>query len=141
MLFRSAASETARVFLGIQLQCANCHDHPTDKWKREEFHALAAFFPRLRIQPIRGDERSFELVSFTGAAPNPAEVLDRIRNNAEAIVSRLDGNKDGKITKKELKGDQTGPLARLFAEADANRDGGLTIEELRQVPEIGRAHV
>ncbi|HVW01828.1 MAG TPA: DUF1549 domain-containing protein, partial [Planctomycetaceae bacterium] len=28
------AAETSRVFLGIQLQCANCHDHPTDKWTR-----------------------------------------------------------------------------------------------------------
>lgn len=128
------ASETARVFLGIQLQCANCHDHPTDKWKREEFHALAAFFPRLRIERVRGDDRSFELVSFTGAAVNPAEVVDRIRKNADAILARLDANKDGKLTKKELKGDQAGPLSRLFGEADTNKDGSLTLEELRQAP-------
>src|SRR5262249_15900131 len=29
------AAETARVFLGIQINCAQCHDHPFDKWKRE----------------------------------------------------------------------------------------------------------
>jgi hypothetical protein len=40
------AAETARVFLGLQLQCAECHDHKFDHWKREEFHALAAFFAR-----------------------------------------------------------------------------------------------
>src|SRR5262249_4587198 len=27
------AAETARVFLGIQIQCAQCHDHPNDQWK------------------------------------------------------------------------------------------------------------
>ncbi len=48
------AAETARVFLGIQLQCAQCHDHPSDIWKREQFHELAAFFGRTREQPIRG---------------------------------------------------------------------------------------
>src|SRR5579872_4421253 len=35
------AAESSRIFLGIQIQCANCHDHPSDKWKRQQFHALA----------------------------------------------------------------------------------------------------
>lgn len=38
------ASETARIFMGISIQCAECHDHPFDNWKREQFHELAAFF-------------------------------------------------------------------------------------------------
>lgn len=38
------AAETARVFMGINIQCAECHNHPFDKWKREQFHELAAFF-------------------------------------------------------------------------------------------------
>jgi len=44
------AAETSRIFLGIQIQCANCHDHPTDKWKRKDFHELAAFFPRVSVR-------------------------------------------------------------------------------------------
>jgi hypothetical protein len=40
------AAETARVFLGVQLQCAECHNHKTDHWKRPQFHGLAAFFVR-----------------------------------------------------------------------------------------------
>lgn len=40
------ASETARIFMGIQIQCAQCHDHPFDDWKREQFHEMAAFFKR-----------------------------------------------------------------------------------------------
>ena len=38
------AAEVSRIFLGIQIQCAQCHDHPYDDWKREQFHELAAFF-------------------------------------------------------------------------------------------------
>jgi len=38
------AAQTARIFMGINIQCAECHNHPFDKWKREQFHELAAFF-------------------------------------------------------------------------------------------------
>jgi hypothetical protein len=40
------ASETARIFMGINIQCAECHDHPFDQWKREQFHQVAAFFAK-----------------------------------------------------------------------------------------------
>ena len=40
-------AEVSRIFLGIPVQCAPCHDHPTDRWKREQFHQMAAFFPRM----------------------------------------------------------------------------------------------
>ena len=46
-------SEVSRIFLGVQIQCAQCHDHPTDRWKREQFHELAAFFPRTSSRVIR----------------------------------------------------------------------------------------
>jgi hypothetical protein len=60
------AAETSRIFLGIQIQCAQCHDHPLDVWKRNQFHELAAYFPRLRERPVRGDNNrilGFELIS------------------------------------------------------------------------------
>ena len=38
------AAGAARTFLGIRLECAQCHNHPFDHWKREEFWGLAAFF-------------------------------------------------------------------------------------------------
>jgi len=43
-------AEVSRIFLGVQIQCAQCHNHPTDRWKREQFHELAAFFPRVSSQ-------------------------------------------------------------------------------------------
>lgn len=38
------AAATGRLFLGVKLECAECHDHPFAKWKREQFWGLAAFF-------------------------------------------------------------------------------------------------
>lgn len=46
------AAETSRVFLGIQIQCAQCHDHFTEPWKREQFHELAAYFSRIKYQQL-----------------------------------------------------------------------------------------
>jgi hypothetical protein len=51
------AAETARVFLGIQIQCAQCHDHPFDQWKREQFHQLAAYYARVGERPVRDGNR------------------------------------------------------------------------------------
>jgi hypothetical protein len=38
------ATATARVFLGVRLGCAQCHNHPFAHWKREQFWQYAAFF-------------------------------------------------------------------------------------------------
>ena len=38
------AGSTSRLFLGINLECAQCHNHPFAKWKREQFWGFAAFF-------------------------------------------------------------------------------------------------
>ncbi len=42
------AASTARIFLGIQMECAECHDHPFDTWKQTDFWGYAAFFAQLR---------------------------------------------------------------------------------------------
>ncbi|MEM8679783.1 MAG: DUF1549 and DUF1553 domain-containing protein [Planctomycetota bacterium] len=42
------AAGTARSFFGIRLACAECHDHPFDDWKQEDFWSYAAFFARVR---------------------------------------------------------------------------------------------
>lgn len=43
------AAATARSFFGIRLGCAQCHDHPFDAWRQEDFWSYAAFFAR--VQP------------------------------------------------------------------------------------------
>ncbi len=59
------AGEVSRVFLGIQIQCAQCHDHPSDPWKREQFHEFAAFFSgvkRKRVErPAPGQKAVFQI--------------------------------------------------------------------------------
>jgi hypothetical protein len=51
--FNGRAEETtvlvSRIFLGTQIQCAQCHDHPLDKWTQLDFYGMAGFFVRLGV--------------------------------------------------------------------------------------------
>lgn len=44
---RAEAELIGEVFLGVRLGCANCHNHPLDRWTQDDFHGLAAIFSRL----------------------------------------------------------------------------------------------
>ena len=46
------AAGTARVFLGVSVECAQCHNHPFASWKREQFWGFAAFFSGVRSQRL-----------------------------------------------------------------------------------------
>jgi hypothetical protein len=43
-------SNTAQVFLGTRMQCAQCHDHPFDKWTQKEYYHMAAYTFGLQAQ-------------------------------------------------------------------------------------------
>lgn len=44
---RSHAEFVSQVFMGTKLQCANCHNHPLDRWTQDDYHGLAAVFARI----------------------------------------------------------------------------------------------
>jgi hypothetical protein len=60
------AAETSRIFLGVQIQCAQCHDHPSDVWKRQQFHELTAYFARDRERLVRDPKADAKQVRFVG---------------------------------------------------------------------------
>ncbi len=61
----NVTAEVSRIFMGVQIQCAQCHNHPFDRWKREQFHEMAAFFPRIAVRPsFQMGGRSFEVISL-----------------------------------------------------------------------------
>lgn len=50
------AGQSVRLFMGIRLQCAQCHDHPYEKWTQEDFWGVAAYFARAKPKPIKGKD-------------------------------------------------------------------------------------
>jgi hypothetical protein len=84
------AQRVARTFLGIRLDCAQCHDHPfDDRWQQKDFHGLAAFFGPTRqgLTGIYDDRKAqdytmevrkgkdIERVKVEPAVPFDAELL------------------------------------------------------------------
>src|SRR6185437_2646163 len=41
------AEDTAQVFMGMQIKCAHCHNHPFDRWTMGDYYGFAAFFSQV----------------------------------------------------------------------------------------------
>ncbi|HVY70774.1 MAG TPA: DUF1549 domain-containing protein [Verrucomicrobiae bacterium] len=52
--------DTAQLFLGMRLQCAQCHHHPFEKWSQHDYYSFAAFFSR--VSRKRGSQPGEEIV-------------------------------------------------------------------------------
>lgn len=53
--------DVAQLFLGVRMQCAQCHHHPFEKWTQAEYYHLAAFFSQIGRKPtaIAGEDLIF----------------------------------------------------------------------------------
>lgn len=73
------AASAAELFLGVKLQCAECHDHPFADWKQRDFWGIAAFFARIQApNDRRMMDNPYRLVDATRGEvklPNSEEVV------------------------------------------------------------------
>ena len=76
-----AASTTSRIFLGQQVQCTQCHNHPFNQWKQQKFWEFNSFFRQTRalrdFAEGTRDVESVELVNedFEGEANDAEDAL------------------------------------------------------------------
>jgi hypothetical protein len=47
----------ARLFLGVRLQCARCHNHPYDRWTQDDYYSWAAVFGRIDYQILANQRK------------------------------------------------------------------------------------
>ena len=56
-----ASAFVSQIFLGVRMDCARCHHHPSEKWTQEDYYQLAAFFGQTKRKgqgisaPISGE--------------------------------------------------------------------------------------
>lgn len=111
------AAGTARVFLGISVECAQCHNHPFADWKREQFWAYAAFFSGIQSQ------RQMDFLLPGREDPNRRELT--IPGTNQTVQAKfLDGTDPvwkARGTRATLAEWLTSPSNPYFARATVNR--------------------
>jgi hypothetical protein len=126
-------SITTRVFLGQQIQCTQCHDHPSNDWKQADFWGINAFFKGLKRQEVRtANAAGVEMADHYELSDVPTEAYSKYerRDARLGIVfpTFLDGRKisQGKdVNRREALGNFiTEPSNDSFAKAYVNRMWG-----------------
>ena len=53
--------DVAQLFLGVRMQCAQCHHHPFERWSQHDYYSLSAFFSQVGRKPttIKGEDLIF----------------------------------------------------------------------------------
>jgi hypothetical protein len=108
------AARVARAFLGVRIDCAQCHDHPFQPWKRADFRGITAYFGQVEH-------------TITGIADGKGEFLvdDKKEGKSTAIEPRVPFLPDldpGAGTRRErLARWVTDPRNPNFSRATANR--------------------
>src|SRR5262249_7333031 len=68
--------DTAQLFLGMRMACAQCHHHPYEKWSQDDYWGLAAFFGQI----------GRKVVPVLGAIPQPQTARQVIFNKGTGVV-------------------------------------------------------
>ena len=88
------AEHVAETLLAVRLRCANCHNHPLDRWTQDDYHGLAAIFAKLdRGQHVRFRTAGEVIHPATGEAAVPRipgeRYLDPRTDGREALAAWL----------------------------------------------------
>lgn len=124
------AGNASRIFLGVQIQCAQCHDHKTEKWKQDDYRRFASAFLHQKADPIdrgkpMGNIKRVDLVDLARVAPRFAKNAD-VAPIALVKATALDGTDldKGEATRKALAAWMTARENPWFAKAFVNRMWG-----------------
>ena len=101
-------SHTSRLFLGLPMQCAECHDHKTETWLQKDFYGVAAFFTGIKSEEkgmikgmdIIGNEKEMENYLITNSPKQERAMY--VESMQESVTPRfLDGEDyTGELIKK-----------------------------------------
>ncbi len=112
-------SNTVRVFLGTSLACAQCHNHPFDKWTQMHFYQMAAFtngVGNLRNEATMSATKGLRNL-IDNRTPSDTEMIRAARNIGDIIGHALDDGGDGQISlPKDYQYDDAKPSASIKAQ-------------------------
>ena len=127
-----ATAKISRIFLGLQVQCTQCHNHPFNNWKQDAFWSLNAFLRQARPLRTRQGRNivkvDLEDEDFRGEGNDPeeAEIYYELRNGFLKVAYP-----------KFIDGTKINPSGYV---EDVNRRDELA-KMVRKAPELSRAMV
>jgi hypothetical protein len=91
-------SRTTRLFMGQQIQCTQCHDHPSNEWKQVDFWGINAFFKGIRTEQVtKANASGLDAYDHTELTDEPTDEYVRFdkRNGLVGVTFPrfLDGRK------------------------------------------------
>ena len=107
-------ARVARAFLGVRLDCAQCHDHPFQPWKQDDFRGLSAFFGEVRsnLKGVNDAETLYAPLDRKTKQPTP--VTPRVPFAPEACP-------ESGVSRQRLASWVVDPRNVAFSRATANR--------------------
>lgn len=114
-------ANTVRIFLGTRLECAQCHDHPFDKWTQQDFFHMASFTYGVKAGYTEGGNRDLVRKSIS------QDSRDKIRK----ITENVSGVRNFRVYRRDS------DIKKLYAKDDrrsvSRRSGIETVEEYRAI--------
>lgn len=115
---KAFASDFSQVFLGVQLQCAECHNHPFDRWNMDDYYGFVSFFTGVKRKP--GIEPRETRVYFDPSAPAAMHLRDE-RHVPAKLLGAIESVKTDGDPRRALAAWLTSPENDLFSRNLANR--------------------
>ena len=115
---KALAADFSQVFLGVQIQCAECHNHPFDRWTMNDYYGFVSFFTGIRRKP--GVEPRERRIYYDTSAPPANHKVDGRPMTAKVLGSTEPVEGDGD-PRRELADWLTSPKNELFSRNLANR--------------------
>ena len=114
---QSLAESTSQLFLGVRIECAQCHHHPFEKWDQSDYFSLAGIFTGVtRTKDIRGGQKIGDTTGKDLAHPRTGELVPAAGLGADPAEWN-----DNSSRRTEYARWVTSPDNRMFSRAIANR--------------------
>jgi hypothetical protein len=115
---KAFTADFSQVFLGVQIQCAECHNHPFDRWTMDDYYGFVSFFTGMRRKP--GIEPREKRIYYDTSAPPSRHKVDGRPMPAKTIGAIEPIKHDGD-PRPALARWLTSPKNALFSQNLANR--------------------
>ncbi len=112
-------SRTTRLFLGQQVQCTQCHDHPSNDWKQGDFWGINAFFKGIKAERVTAPSATGqEAYDHTDVSDMPTDTYVRFDRRDGMVGIAFPRFLDGRKISQGEDVDRRVELAKLIADPD-----------------------